>query len=801
MAADFPNVLQGHYGLRLQTKLPPMDALRGGGSVFITSNGAEGLPEGGSLLPLTSSQATSFGKAGDELFVGSAMSYDDVFGGPPRYVTALLASQAGPPPALDAGTFKTCARVPSFRGLSLPVFELPVFGDDAFGDVDYFPRPTAMPYEDVFNERPSAVNLSGHSRSKPSSCSSSRCHSPVHPAASVAACLPVLEDPSNSISSASFLTGRSAGGKSKRSTSFSFLDETKGKPANSSYVDLIIDPAASNWPSSPPQVNRWDHMQKSLLSNCGKGASSLGNGLDANLDDVFHGSFKRVPLMLFQSFPYVQEAVGLDTKPSRTHGVATAENPLMKSSTQGSRSQGVSSIIDTHDISSSPLSHDDEQDLRDNCVELRMKRQADSHFSEKCGGAARIMVGAARESIRSLSKVPPPHLSPASATIPLQCRSWKDWAVEFSANHPANSPHHSSLSHGRNERAESIEGEESGDEDTLSGFIDEWVKTVAVLSPEQQSNWNSADISAAGNKMATSSAKDINAEHEETALKINAKEVKEKVAVPLQEKSEGAEEDLIGLQWKDLRKKASRQVKASQSKEMEAAPSDRDMDMHREKRRIHSTEERNEDLIKEMTFTQKIACQVPKIADPVFTGIENTVYREKVLRVAASETAGMEPPSIESHIPDLRARHSKDSAKAENRKGSTAQEKMASSSKRISCELAPSNGGSTPAGQAWAAEASNNQIKCWATGKERNLRALLSNLQHVLWPDSGWQPVPLTDLIEGAAVKKAYRKATLFLHPDKMQQKGATTEQKYVAARVFDILQEAWKTFSNLDLF
>lgn len=38
-------------------------------------------------------------------------------------------------------------------------------------------------------------------------------------------------------------------------------------------------------------------------------------------------------------------------------------------------------------------------------------------------------------------------------------------------------------------------------------------------------------------------------------------------------------------------------------------------------------------------------------------------------------------------------------------------------------------------------------------------------------------------------MKKAYRKATLCIHPDKVQQKGATLQQKYVAEKVFDILK------------
>ncbi|KAI3787961.1 hypothetical protein L2E82_00490 [Cichorium intybus] len=93
------------------------------------------------------------------------------------------------------------------------------------------------------------------------------------------------------------------------------------------------------------------------------------------------------------------------------------------------------------------------------------------------------------------------------------------------------------------------------------------------------------------------------------------------------------------------------------------------------------------------------------------------------------------------------------------------------------------------------------EIKRWAAGKEGNLRAMLSTLQYVLWPECGWQPISLTDLITGASVKKAYRKATLCIHPDKVQQKGANLQQKYVAEKVFDLLKEAWNKFNSEELF
>nr|CAB3496784.1 unnamed protein product [Digitaria exilis] len=93
---------------------------------------------------------------------------------------------------------------------------------------------------------------------------------------------------------------------------------------------------------------------------------------------------------------------------------------------------------------------------------------------------------------------------------------------------------------------------------------------------------------------------------------------------------------------------------------------------------------------------------------------------------------------------------------------------------------------------------SESKIREWSRGKEGNIRSLLSTLQYVLWPESGWKPVPLVDIIEGAAVKKAYQKALLCLHPDKLQQRGAAMHQKFIAEKVFDILQESWKEFNSV---
>ncbi|KAL0865750.1 hypothetical protein Bca101_044868 [Brassica carinata] len=71
-------------------------------------------------------------------------------------------------------------------------------------------------------------------------------------------------------------------------------------------------------------------------------------------------------------------------------------------------------------------------------------------------------------------------------------------------------------------------------------------------------------------------------------------------------------------------------------------------------------------------------------------------------------------------------------------------------------------------------------------------RSLFSAKTHpsvILWSGSGWKAVPLMDLIEGNAVRKSYQRALLILHPDKLQQKGSSDNQKYTAEKVFELLQ------------
>ncbi|KAG8365640.1 hypothetical protein BUALT_Bualt18G0127100 [Buddleja alternifolia] len=95
----------------------------------------------------------------------------------------------------------------------------------------------------------------------------------------------------------------------------------------------------------------------------------------------------------------------------------------------------------------------------------------------------------------------------------------------------------------------------------------------------------------------------------------------------------------------------------------------------------------------------------------------------------------------------------------------------------------------------------NEQIRLWSSGKESDIRLLLSSLHNILWPNSGWSAISLMNMIESSQVKKAYQKARLCLHPDKLQQRGATVTQKYIAEMVFSVLADAWAGFISHEVF
>ena len=60
------------------------------------------------------------------------------------------------------------------------------------------------------------------------------------------------------------------------------------------------------------------------------------------------------------------------------------------------------------------------------------------------------------------------------------------------------------------------------------------------------------------------------------------------------------------------------------------------------------------------------------------------------------------------------------------------------------------------------------KVSSWQNGKESNLRALLSSLDLILWPEAGWKKVGMAELVVVNKVKIVYQKAIAKVHPDKV---------------------------------
>ncbi|GMG02055.1 hypothetical protein B5S33_g3402 [[Candida] boidinii] len=91
-----------------------------------------------------------------------------------------------------------------------------------------------------------------------------------------------------------------------------------------------------------------------------------------------------------------------------------------------------------------------------------------------------------------------------------------------------------------------------------------------------------------------------------------------------------------------------------------------------------------------------------------------------------------------------------------------------------------------------------DKLNSWRNGKADNLRALLSSLHLILWKETNWKPVGLTDLVLDKKVKIIYMKAVAKTHPDKISN-DATTEQKLIAQGVFVTLNQAWDKFKQMN--
>ncbi|KAK8801922.1 hypothetical protein WA158_006317 [Blastocystis sp. Blastoise] len=90
------------------------------------------------------------------------------------------------------------------------------------------------------------------------------------------------------------------------------------------------------------------------------------------------------------------------------------------------------------------------------------------------------------------------------------------------------------------------------------------------------------------------------------------------------------------------------------------------------------------------------------------------------------------------------------------------------------------------------------KLDTWANdqgGERKNIRTLLCTMQTVMWANSGWKDVAMTQVLDPEKVKLFYRKALLKVHPDKNT--GCPADQVYIAQRVFEALNQAWAKFQD----
>ncbi|KAK8819081.1 hypothetical protein WA538_001659, partial [Blastocystis sp. DL] len=80
-------------------------------------------------------------------------------------------------------------------------------------------------------------------------------------------------------------------------------------------------------------------------------------------------------------------------------------------------------------------------------------------------------------------------------------------------------------------------------------------------------------------------------------------------------------------------------------------------------------------------------------------------------------------------------------------------------------------------------------------GAKKNIRTLLTTMHTVMWEGSNFTPISISQILTPDKVKTYYRKAMLKVHPDKVA--GGTSEQIYIAGRIFDALNDAWATFQE----
>ncbi|KAL5987090.1 molecular chaperone [Asimina triloba] len=213
----------------------------------------------------------------------------------------------------------------------------------------------------------------------------------------------------------------------------------------------------------------------------------------------------------------------------------------------------------------------------------------------------------------------------------------------------------------------------------------------------------------------------------------------------------------------------------------------------------------NQDNIGTLTDTPSMADQIPKLTAKIHPVVKANDRKVCDSSSERNDTSDSSPGSLNDALENIEDSH------CEELHVSCLRRKLSGSASLLSKEFhAKAHLEQLPEDEKESLHLQPNQddiqiidakIRQWSHAKEENIRSLLSTLQYVtspdcqsipgavkhhltgnasevvLWPESGWKPVPLVDIIEGSSVRRAYQKALLCLHPDKLQQRGAAVHQ------------------------
>ena len=92
------------------------------------------------------------------------------------------------------------------------------------------------------------------------------------------------------------------------------------------------------------------------------------------------------------------------------------------------------------------------------------------------------------------------------------------------------------------------------------------------------------------------------------------------------------------------------------------------------------------------------------------------------------------------------------------------------------------------------------KLDAWVKKGQGNIRLYLATVGDVLWEGHTWKAIGLTELVSPVQVKKAWMRVLVNIHPDKVQQRGGTTAQRFVADKVFHVMLDSYNAFAAKEL-